>query len=155
MSAEVLPFRPRGDAPIQRLPIAEPEKLFGEAGEFVPPSLGEYPSVTPRASFGTRPATGEALFNILQRHGGEDRVKRAALNAAEVAALGDRKHICPSLDYSIAARINQLGALSRMLGEEARLLGHVKACVTLRDIESILETVSAEIEAKHLPDGVA
>ncbi len=138
--------------------------LFGEGSPSNVTPYGEtLEEFSPRPHFGLRPATGEALFNIPRaedkaeqetfKQEGRDRIKRAALSAAEAAALGSRKHICPTLDANLSARIGHVAQQARQLGEEARLLGHTKACVTLRDIESILETVSAEIDAAHLPEG--
>lgn len=119
--------------------------LFGE---------GSPSNVTPYGEtleeFGLRPATGEALFNArAEDNKAQENIKRAAREARNAF---DRKHVCPSLDASLCARITQLAGIASMLADEAKTLGHLKACNTLRDLAHHAETASAEIEAEFMPE---
>jgi hypothetical protein len=106
---------------------------------------------TPRQHFGLRAPTGEALFNIprRERKDEQDRIKRAACEARNAF---DRKHVCPSLDAALAARMTQLAGIALILADEAKMLGLLKACCTLRDLAHHAETASAEIEAEIMPE---
>lgn len=131
--------------------------LFGEGSPSnVTPygeTLEEFKPISslPRATFGLRPATGEALFNIprAEDNKAQENIKRAAREARNAF---DRKHVCPSLDASLCARITQLAGIASMLADEAKTLGHLKACNTLRDLAHHAETASAEIEAEFMPE---
>lgn len=126
--------------------------LFGEASPSNVTPYGEtLEEFSPRPHFGLRPATGEALFNIprAEDNKAQENIKRAAREARNAF---DRKHVCPSLDASLCARITQLAGIASMLADEAKTLGHLKACNTLRDLAHHAETASAEIEAEFMPE---
>src|SRR5690242_2896926 len=112
MSAEVIPLRPRADAPVQRFPQAD------RAGEIVD-QFARDEDAPSRPHFGLRPPSGlfylnggiDAAMDLARR---EDRrsdyIRRAAKAAAD--AMQDRapdpKAVCASLLYEAAGRANAL-----------------------------------------------
>lgn len=142
--------------------VTEEEFLFG--GEGSPSNVTPYAdtleefkpiSSLPRATFGLRPATGEALFNARA----EDKAQQEAFKservtrAAERAALGDRKHIDPELDRDYAACANQLARTALSMVQDAKTLGHLADIPKWLKIASDAETIAALALAPHLPEG--
>lgn len=122
----VIPLRPRADAPVQRL--SGLRKPSPEAMALANIAMGL-----------ARADDDEAQLRI-------KRLAREARNAF------DGKHVCPSLVMSIAARATGLASQAEALAEEAKSLGLLKACSQLRDHAGLLEKLSAELEA-DLPEG--
>lgn len=72
---------------------------------------------------------------------------REPVSPAERAALGDRSHVCPTLDTTLAAQWEMLAELAEALAVKSKALGWLRQAVTAREIASIAETVSAEVSA--------
>lgn len=127
--AEIITLHPRADAPIQP---AIPRSSFGQ-----------------RKAFDLSGGIDKALDVALGREGDraqQERIKTLAREAR--AALGDTKHVCPSLIVSLAARVGGLAASAEHLAAEAKSYGLLRAAVTLREHAHLLETLSAELEAE-------
>jgi len=73
---------------------------------------------------------------------------REAVTPAERAALGDRSHVCPTLDATLAAQWEMLAELAESLASKTRALGWLSQAVTAREIASIAETVAAEVSVE-------
>ena len=73
---------------------------------------------------------------------------REPVSPAERAALGDRSHVCPTLDASLSAQWELLAEMAEALAVKTKALGWLRQAVTAREIASICETVSAELETR-------
>jgi hypothetical protein len=131
----VIPLRPRADAPVQ----THPRSIFGlrraalEGGM----DLGPHGKAGMEAA---RDADREQQLRI-------KRLAREARNALDGGA-----HVHPTLKRSLASRFEMLGRLAAMLGEEAKAQGFIDHGNSAEDIASICETVAGLIEA-DLPEG--
>lgn len=122
----------RSGARIASLPLAEPERLFGE---------GQPENVNPpRAHFGLREARTEDRAD-------QDRIKRAAREARNAF---DNPHVCPELKRALAARITGLAVALEQLAAEAKSYGMLSTTVALREHASLLERESALIDMETL-----
>lgn len=128
--AEIITLHPRTDAPIQPLPPGEPRAHFGQRR----PILGDLPGAVGAAFQIAREADTKQ----------QERIKRLAREAR--AALGDTKHVCPSLISALAARVAGLAAQADHLAAEAKSYGLLRAAVSLREHAHLIETLSAELE---------
>lgn len=95
--------------------------------------------VHPRAHFGVRAGMEAA------READARAAMQRAVTPTERASMGDRSHICPTLDASLATKWEVLAEMAEKLACETKALGWLKQAVTAREIASICETVSAEV----------
>ena len=70
---------------------------------------------------------------------------REPVSPAERAALGDRTHVDPSLMAELSAKVGIIAEMCERLSDQAKFLGDLRAAVTLREHQSLLETLSAEL----------
>lgn len=135
--AEIITLHPRADAPI------------------VCPNFGKRPKGSPVIGLDALAHIGGAFDAARGMEAAREDDKRQQenfkrirreLRAAERAALGDAKHVCPSLISNLAARVSWLATSAEHLAAEAKSYGLLKAAVQLREHAHLLETLGAELE---------
>lgn len=130
MTADVIPLRPRQDAPVQPIP---------------------------RSSSGLREAVLRGGMDIgagMEAARADDVSSKARIRklAAEARNALDGKHVCPSLIRGLAARVGTLASAAEQFSAEAKSYGLLKAAVQLREHAGLIEALAAELEA-DLPEG--
>lgn len=145
MSAEVLPFRPRPDAPIQSFPQANSASEVADIYE----RSGETP---PRAHFGMRARAAFDLAGETDRRAGYiQRAAKAAQDAYECRAP-DPKTVCASLWLEASGRLNAGAAGLRDAGRLLESLGAIRQARTCLDAADIIETTAAELLIPITPE---
>jgi hypothetical protein len=125
MSAEVLPFPGNPGAPIQ--PIV-PRSEFGQ-----------------RRQIESLAGCLEGVKDALVRPEDRTAQQRIKALAREARNAFDKAHVDPSLRAELAAKVGVIAELCERAAAEAKFLGELRAAVTLREHQGLLETLSAEL----------
>ncbi len=139
---DVITLPPRKNAPLASLPVAEPERLFGE---------GEPENVTPpRSEFGLKPRKASdlagCLTEVLGALRGDDKAQQQAFkDEARARRPSSPDSVCRSLKEAAATEFSLIAEICSSRAATLKGWGDLDACVAALEIASKLETLSAHI----------